>query len=491
MVTPSPAAATEALPITGRSQQWASLRYVMLDAVASMVAWVTLFLFRKRHIEFAPAYKEHWIPDRILQDENFLFGIVFIPMFWIGLYGLVGMHSDPFRRYRSQDVVQVLWVSLLGSLALFFVLILDDQIVTYTQYYQSLLVLYGAQVAAVLTVRLPQTTRTVKRVHRGDIAFNTLVVGCNELAVEMIREIRSLRRNPGFRFIGFAQVGKEGCRTLGDIPCLGSAEDLAAMVQQHAVEEVILAVRGGDHGELEAILNQLEGLSVGIKIVPDIYDILSGSVRMQSIFGAPLIAIRRDIMPSWQVAVKRGVDVVASIIALILLTPLLLAIAIGVKLGSSGPVFFHQERVGRWGRPFIIHKFRSMYTNAEEQGPQLSRDNDPRITPIGRFLRKSRLDELPQFYNVLVGEMSLVGPRPERQHYIDLITERSPHYRHLHKVRPGITSWGQVKYGYAENVDQMVQRLRFDLIYMENMSLSLDFKILAYTVWIVLRGRGK
>lgn len=491
MVTPAPTATKEALPITGRSQQWASLRYIFLDALASVVAWVTLFLFRKRHIEFAPAYLEQWIPARILQDENFLFGIVFIPMFWIGLYGLVGMHSDPFRRYRSQDVVQVLWVSLLGSLALFFVLILDDQIVTYTQYYQSILVLYGAQVASVLAVRFPQTTRTVRRVHRGDLAFNTLVVGCNEHAVEMIREIRALRRNPGFRFIGFTQVGEEGCRTLEGIPCLGSSDDLADLVQDHEVEEVILAVRGGNHGELEAILNQLEGLSVGIKIVPDIYDILSGSVRMQSIFGAPLIAIRRDIMPAWQVAVKRGVDVVASTIALILLMPLLLAIGLAVKLGSTGPVFFHQERVGRWGRPFTIHKFRSMYTNAEEQGPQLSRDNDPRITPVGRFLRKSRLDELPQFYNVLVGEMSLVGPRPERQHYIDLITERAPHYHHLQKVRPGITSWGQVKYGYAENVDQMVQRLRFDLIYMENMSLSLDFKILAYTVWIVLRGRGK
>lgn len=491
MVTPAPAATQEALPITGRSQRWASVRYVLFDALASVVAWVTLFLFRKRHIEFAPAYLEQWVPARILQDENFLFGIVFIPMFWIGLYGLVGMHSDPFRRYRSQDVVQVLWVSLLGSLALFFVLILDDQIVTYTQYYQSMLVLYGAQVASVLAVRLPQTTRTVRRVHRGDLAFNTLVVGCNEHAVGMIREIRALRRNPGFRFIGFTQVGEEGCRTLEGIPCLGSSDKLAALVRDHEVEEVILAVRGGHHGELEAILNQLEGLSVGIKIVPDIYDILSGSVRMQSLFGAPLIAIRRDIMPAWQVAVKRGIDVVASTIALILLTPLLLAIAVGVKLGSTGPVFFHQERVGRWGRPFTIHKFRSMYTNAEEQGPQLSRDNDPRITPIGRFLRKSRLDELPQFYNVLVGEMSLVGPRPERQHYIDLITERAPHYHHLQKVRPGITSWGQVKYGYAENVDQMVQRLRFDLIYMENMSLSLDFKILAYTVWIVLRGRGK
>jgi len=459
--------------------------------LASVVAWTTLYLFRKRYLELAPAYLEQWIPARILEDGNFLFGLVFVPMFWIGLYGLSGMHSEPFRRHRSQEVGQVLWVSLLGSLTLFFVLILDDQISTYTQYYQSLLVLLGAQVVSVLIVRLPLTTRTVKRVHRGEIAFNTLIVGCNDQATEMVHEIRALRRNPGFRFIGFVRVGDEGSRTLDGIPCLGTTDELISLVREKEVEEVILAIRSSDHGELEAILNQLEGLGVGIKIVPDIYDILSGSVRMQSLFGAPLIAIRREIMPAWQVAVKRAIDVTASFFALVLLSPVLLAIAIGVKLGSRGSVLFHQERVGRWGKPFTIHKFRSMYINAEEQGPQLSRDNDPRITPLGRFLRKSRLDELPQFYNVLVGEMSLVGPRPERRHYISLISELAPHCHHLLKVRPGITSWGQVKYGYAENVDQMVQRLRFDLIYMENMSLSLDFKILAYTVWIVLRGRGK
>jgi exopolysaccharide biosynthesis polyprenyl glycosylphosphotransferase len=461
--------------------------YLILDWVAAAGSWTILYAFRKLRLEpevFGSTVELVWTP-------RFVQGLLLVPLFWIALYALAGMYARPLKRHRILEVGQVLWTTLLGGVILFFALLIDDTIGRYQHYYASLAVLCGSHFVLTLTGRMAVTTRTVRRIHKGIWAFPTLVVGGNGRALAMVHEMESLRKKPGFRFVGYVQANGKDTDLTSLMPRLGHVSDLRQVISDHKIEEVIIAISSGDHAILETILNEVEGTGVAVRISPDIYDILSGSVRMSSIYGAPLMEIDQRLMPQWQWVIKRAMDWIASVLALILLAPVFLVIALLVWFTSSGGAFYRQERIGLHGKPFQIIKFRTMYEDAEARGPQLSSEDDPRITPVGRFLRKSRFDELPQFYNVLRGDMALVGPRPERAHFIEKITERAPHYRHLSKVRPGITSWGQVKYGYAENVDQMIARLRFDLIYIENMSIALDLKILAYTVLTVLKGRGK
>lgn len=464
------------------------LKYVLADLAGSGVAWTLFYLFRKAWLE--PRKFGHPVPMAF--DDNYWLGLILIPLFWSGLFLVIGGYADILRRFRIKELGQTLLISLIGSVVIFFVLLLDDQVASQRYLYHSFLVLFGLQFTCVFLPRIVLTSRTVHRVHSGAIGFNTILVGGNERAVGIHQEITGMLKSPGNRFIGFVNVnGGDQQLMASGLPRLGKWTDLRRLIAEHQVEEAIIAVESGEHEHMSRILNELEGTNVRIKIIPDMYDILSGSVKMTSIFGAPLIEVNPQIMPAWQFAIKRAFDIGFSMVALLLLALPMAAIALLVRLSSPGPVFFRQERIGLGGKPFRIIKFRSMVANAEQAGPQLSSASDPRITPIGRLLRRTRLDELPQFWNVLKGEMSLVGPRPERQHFIDEITKVAPHYRHLHKVRPGITSWGQVKFGYAENVEQMLRRLKYDILYIENMSLAVDLKILAYTALIVLRGDGK
>lgn len=472
--------------MTGKRTQVA--KYVVADLFGSALAWTLFYLYRKVVLE--PIKFHYAVPVEF--DANYYKGLVLIPLFWFGLYTMMGGYRDIFRRYRILELGQTLLISAIGVVVIFFLLLLDDEVANYTYYYRSFLALFALHFSISFTLRYLLTSATVRKVHDRRIGFNTVLVGGNERALAIMAEIDSMKKSPGNRFVGFLNVnGGDQLLSAEGVPRLGKWNELRSVIGQHAVEEVIIAVDSGEHEHISRIMNELEGTSVRIKIIPDMYDILSGSVKMTSIFGAPLIEVNPQIMPAWQFSLKRVIDVLASSLALIILLPVYLILAIGVKFSSPGPVFFRQQRIGKHGRPFWIVKFRSMCVDAEREGPQLSSSTDPRITRFGRWMRRTRMDELPQFWNVLKGDMSLVGPRPERQHFIDAITEVAPHYRHLHKVRPGITSWGQVKFGYAENVEQMVRRLKYDILYIENMSLAVDLKILAYTVLIILKGDGK
>lgn len=465
-----------------------ALKYLLFDGLAAAGAWTLFFAYRKTVIES----NKFGIKVPLDYDQKFFVGLIGIVTFWYLIYWTSGFYKDIYRKSRLFELGQTLLYTLLGTTIIFFVLILDDTIVSYKSYYSSFFTLFSLHFSLTYLPRFIITSITAGRIHRREIGFPTLLIGSNENAVELYQELESARKSSGNRFVGFVSVNNN-IRFLAakELDHLGPYTELPSLIQQNNIEEAIIAVESTEHSKLEEILNLLEDAPVVIKMIPDMYDILSGKVRMQSIFGTALIEIRHELMPVWQFTIKRLMDIVLSIFFILLLSPVLLFAAIMTRLSSPGPILFRQERVGLNRKPFSIIKFRSMYQDAEKMGPQLSSEEDPRITKWGRIMRKYRLDELPQLWNVIKGDMSFVGPRPERQFYIDQIEKEAPHYRHLHRVRPGITSWGMVKYGYAENVKEMIQRMKYDIIYIENMSLFIDIKILIYTILIVAQGRGK
>jgi exopolysaccharide biosynthesis polyprenyl glycosylphosphotransferase len=462
-------------------------RLALLDYLSAALAWAFFWPYRQQLLGNAP-FAEAWT---LVHPKDIIVWLIAIPGGWLFLYLLSGTYFDLYRKSRLNEINRTLISCILGSVCVAFFAFAND-----ADDYSYFIRMTGRYLLihtfCTLLFRWLILNSVKRSLIQGKMGFNTLVIGGNQKAINIYKQVTESRKALGNIFRGFIYSNQEATNGMSKyLPQLGHLEELESIIDKHQIEEVIVAVDSYEHHLLENILTRLSYRPVVVKVLPDLYDIISGSVKTSNVYDAVLIHIHPDLMPDWQRVCKRAVDIVVSIFALIILSPVYLFAAIRVLISSRGPIIYSQERIGRFGRPFCIYKFRSMFIDAEDAGPALSSKEDPRITNWGRFMRKWRIDELPQFFNILKGDMSLVGPRPERKHFIDLISKTHPHYKYLHKVKPGITSWGMVQFGYAENVDEMIDRMKYDLLYIENCSLALDIKILLYTMMVIFQGRGK
>ncbi len=462
---------------------------IFLDYFSAIAAWLVFWFYRQSTLHAIDPSTHLSVRSFNLRD--YMISFLLVPALWTILYYLSGTYFDLYKKSRLHEIYRSLIISIIGCLGIGMVAFANDTD-SFIYFFEITSWYFLTHIFFLLTSRLILLYKIKLDLIRNKIKYNTIIIGGNGKVSKVYNQIINNPQVLGNAIIGYVNVNT-------DIPInndekikeLGSIHDLESIINHFDIEEVIIAVESHEHTILEQILIRLSYCPVSIKVMPDLYDIISGSVRINNVYGPVLTTINPELLPDWQQVCKRVIDVFFSGFAIIVLFPLYIFSAIKVKLSSKGPVFYKQKRIGLFGNPFYIYKFRSMYIDAEKDGPLLSSDFDPRITKWGKFMRKWRVDELPQFFNILKGDMSLVGPRPERKHFINKIIQTHPHYKFLHRVKPGLTSWGMVQYGYAENVEEMIERMKFDLLYIENCSLALDVKIMIYTIKVILQGRGK
>lgn len=458
--------------------------YILVDVFASLLVWFGFILIRKYINDIQLTY----FLGELLPSRYYFNSMLLFPLYSILIYGVSGFYLNLHKKQKIDLILYTLVSSILIAVTMFFGLRLGDVVISPEYFYFSMLLLAFMLFIVTYTFRRLVFQRMEDNYKAKRWTIPTIIIGDGKNAQKIAGEIEK----HGYRYTlkGFVSIFKKANSSSG-INILGQFYDIDKIIQEHDIKEIILAL-DDDASELDLfkIINELYEYDVDIRFTPRLYEILTGSARIGNLGVNPLVSVTELNMPDWQISFKRIFDVISSLIALVFLMPVFAFIAIRIKSDSQGPIFFRQERIGRYGKPFNIIKFRTMYPNSEATRPQLSSAFDERVTPFGRTLRKYRLDELPQFWNVLKGDMSIVGPRPERKYYIDQIVKEAPYYCLLYRIRPGLTSWGPIKIGYADTIDKMVERLNYDIVYIESMSLFNDLKILILTMEILFKGKG-
>ncbi|MEG1643650.1 MAG: sugar transferase [Bacteroidales bacterium] len=449
-----------------------------------MAAWFTYNIFRYHLMPLEEVYGSF---IGFISSPRVIAGQIVFPSIFMFIFFLSGYYNRPLLKSRLDELFTTLFSVLIGVLGILFLSLLNKYI--YTKYnYKLVSGLFTIIFIFVYIGRGLITSHITKLIHNRILGFRTLIIGCSENAVRLASSINNCKHSLGYDIIGYVGKDDEKCKCT-NLP-LFNLNTIEETIKNLKIEELIISPSSNDARKTYELINSLYKFDLPIFLEANEYEMLTSRIKLSNIYGTPLIDVSVCAMSDAQKNIKRLCDIVFSSLALIILTPLFVYLYIHISLTSKGNVIYKQKRVGYKRKEFTMYKFRTMIENAEREIPMLSDYNDPRITGLGHWMRKYRIDELPQFWNVIKGDMSIVGPRPERKYFIDKIVERAPYYSLLHQVRPGITSLGMINFGYARNIDEMIARLKYDIIYLENMSLLIDMKIISYTVKIVLTGRG-